>query len=505
MSNNFGQTQRSLQRQKADLEQDIDQQREQNQERGFEGFDSEQSFSSDQALGMQPHMGNMAIQDLMDRLSEVDLALEAFEEDQELEQDEELDLEAALEGLGIGGGGGGGSGSSGNPWEMSFFFGGDDDDDELKRLIRRKRNRQKENFLHIPDIIEEEEFEHSFELNQLLEMLPIPEQGQRLGDSRYFAVEAALTETEQLCCQSLLPEDLKLRHGVADPIRTPVEIGRFLHKSGHSPYSRSLAMLIAGPNPALVAPQGGFSTATARIAALAVCSEIAEGPPQKVDSAVSLSLRQEVWQEAVNAARVLSHRGALNAPSICAHILSQNIDNQRETLPTPSPLGGQALQNILPEEIGFTKPTIALKSPEKDEKDPLLFLLDSAVRARTNYVPPPTTLENEAIQPALNTANRLLSALGRTQVELAAAAVALKRIEPGCCVADTLKEADNMLRSLAQGVVKSGKQLEALKGQPYKKVKTQAEQAVCALSETIHALRSLRVWGLSTLAGELSQ
>ena len=67
MSSNFGQTQRSLQRQKADLERDIETQREQNQERGFEGFESEQSFSSDQALSMQPHMGNMAIQDLMDR------------------------------------------------------------------------------------------------------------------------------------------------------------------------------------------------------------------------------------------------------------------------------------------------------------------------------------------------------------------------------------------------------------------------------------------------------
>jgi hypothetical protein len=508
MSSNFGQTQRSLQQQKMDLERNLETQQDQEKERGLEGFDSEQGFSADQAFGLQPHMGNMAIQDLMDKLSEVDQALDAYEEEHELTQEEDLDLEAALEGQSIGGGGGGnagGAGGSGNPWDMSFFFGGDDDDEEIEQLLKRKRNRQKENLLHVGDIIEEEEFEYQHELGEILGMLPTPKQGKRSGDALYQAVEASLQSPELLCSQSLLPEDLRMRRGVADPIRTPVEIGRFLSSSSRTPLARSLAELIAGPASSLVAPQGGFSTAIARIATLAVCAEVAEGGASATDKAVSLSLRQEVWQEAVAAARSLAQKGALNAPDICAFVLKEDIRLQKEELPIPSALGGAALKNILPEEMGFTRPTLALKPPEKVETDPLLFLLDSAVRERTNYTPPSSSLENQAIQPALQIANRLLSALGRTQVELAAAAIALRRIEPSCRIVGTLQQADTLLRGLAQGVVKSGKILESLKNKPLSEVKPQAEKAITSLAETIPALRSLRNWGLSTLAGELSQ
>ena len=103
----------------------------------------------------------------------------------------------------------------------------------------------------------------------------------------------------------------------------------------------------------------------------------------------------------------------------------------------------------------------------------------------------------------MNIANRLLSALGRTQVELAAASVALYRVKENAQVYHILKRADDMLRELAQGVVKAGKSLEGLRNKPYAEVKETAALAVSSLGQTIPALKSLRNWGLATIGGQV--
>jgi hypothetical protein len=502
---NSGYSHRNLQQQKQDLEQQIETSKE---EKGFDGFDQELGMSAEQAVGMQPHMGNAAVQDLMDQLSAVDSALQALEaeQSQQEEQQEDVDLETELQGQSIGGGGGSGGdsggGPGGNPWDMQFFLGGDDDDDDIQNVIKRKRNKQRQNIYQTQNDFEEEQQPYLAEMYDMMDALPMTDQGERTGDSTFHAVEAALLDPQRLFGFSLNPDELAKRFGANDPIRTPVEIGRFLEQQNTSPYASSIAEILSGPASPLVAPQGGFSTAVARLAAISVCSEVAMGGNPAVDTVVSLSLRREVWRETVEASRVLSQRGVLNAPEICAHILRRDISKEEEVLPSPSTLGGSALEQILPFPMGFSQPFLQIKEKEQEE-DPLLKLIDQALFDGTNAVEKPILLDNTAIEPAMNIANRLLSALGRTQVELAAASVALYRVKEDAQVYHILKKSDEMLRELAQGVVKAGKSLEELRNKPYADVKDQAELAVSSLGQTIPALQSLRNWGLATLAGQI--
>ena len=502
---NSGYSHRALQNQKQDLEQQIETTK---ADKGFEGFDQDQSMSAEQAVTMQPHLGNAAVQDLMDQLSAVDAALQALEAEQaqQEEQQEDVDLEAELQGQSIGGGGGGGGGSSGggsgNPWDVQFFFGGDDDDDDVQNVIKRKRNRQRQNIYQSQQNQEEQQQSHLTEMYDMIDALPIPNQGERTGDSKFHAVETALLDPQKLFGFSLHPDALAKRFGFNDPIRTPVEIGRFLEDQQTSPYASSLAEILAGPASVLVAPQGGFSTAVARLASITVCSEIALGGNPAVDDVVSLALRQEVWKEAVEASRFLAQRGALHAPDICSFVLQKDISQEEEHLPPPSTLGGAALHHILPHPMGFSKPFLQVKE-KTQESDPLLHLIDAVLYDATNVEDKPILLDSSAIEPAMNIANRLLSALGRTQVELAAAAIALHRVKTNVKVFHILQKADQMLRELAQGVVKSGKTIENLRDKPYAEVKEQADLAVSSLGQTIPALQSLRNWGLATLAGQM--
>ena len=130
---------------------------------------------------------------------------------------------------------------------------------------------------------------------QMAQLLPTPRQGKRTGDSVYLAPELALLNPDSLYNQSLDPADLAERRGKADPIRTPVEIGRFLKNQPTSLLAQSIAEIASGPAAALVIPQGGFSTACARLATLAISSEAALSPNNHQYSWIRrFSLRSEM-------------------------------------------------------------------------------------------------------------------------------------------------------------------------------------------------------------------
>ena len=505
MATSGTQEQRNLQLEKTRIERALEEQKTPE----FEGFDESRELTGEQAAQLQPHMGNCAIQDLMDRLGEVDSALSELEQEQaqQEELDEDVDLESELEGQSFGGGGagagaGGGSGA-GNPWEFELFLGGDDDAGAEEAAIRRRRNRRRVDILHSPDVDEEQEPAHKSDLEYVMGLLADPVQGPREGDSVYEAVERALLDVGELCCQSLDPQDLAERQGVADPVRTPVEIGRFLAESAQTPLSRSLAELLGAPAAALMAPQGGFSTAVARLATLAVCTEAAEGRGTSTDRAVSFSLRHEAWPDAVELARELAQSGQLHAPLICSSAFGEQ-PAEEEPLPSPCPLGGQALHRILPPELGVPAPYLALKRQEARSEDPLVAFLDAQLEELTGGAREPEPIGAEVLQPALHSANRLLTALGRTQVELAAAGIAVRRVHGSAPVTATLAEADKVLRRLARAVITAGRSLEELRGRPQEDADA-AGAAIRTLSDTCVALSSLREWGLSTLAGSAAE
>ena len=213
-----------------------------------------------------------------------------------VEEDQELELEDELEFSGFGGGGGIGTGAtSDNPWEFEVFYGGDDDDSPAALRRRQRRLKAQINEFQMPE--PETPRAPPAAAAQMAQLLPTPRQGKRTGDGVYLAPELALFNPDALYNQSLDPTDLAGRKGKADPIRTPVEIGRFLKKQPTTLLAQSIAEILGAPAAALVVPQGGFSTACARLATLAICSEAALSPqyhPLLVDQAELVEVRDRV-------------------------------------------------------------------------------------------------------------------------------------------------------------------------------------------------------------------
>ena len=473
------------------------------------GLDESQELDSEKAVMLQPNLGNQAVQDLMSRLKNVnDTLVELEQEGSELEeeQQEEVDLEEELTGQSFGGGSGGDSSSSGNPWENEYFYGGDDDASPQKR--KRKKRRKRFSFLQNTEP-EEEKKQAAPKADLFSEIIPTPAQGSRSKDSIYQAVEICLEDAHNMFGQSLDPQDLLKRKGYSDPIRCPIEIGRFLAPNAQSPIARSLSEVTAEPAAPLLTPQGGFSTAIARLATLAICSEASEGGEEQTDRAVALSLRHDAWKKTVVAARQLAQRGQLHAPKICEVALNKPSQEEKSGLPTPSPLGGAGLKHVMPHPPAIGRPYLAIPPKEEESKDELVQLLDDALATFIDGKAPEKDLvhyvDYPTLQPALNSANALLGALGRTQVEFAAAAVAVKSIYRGAPTTSPLKHGDFALRQLAQAVVKAGRALEKLRGLELEKAESQATSSIKILSETTKALQSLRIWGFSTIAGALEK
>ena len=504
--------QNQLQQQKQDLETSLEEQRSPE----LEGYQADQEFDSERAARLQPHYGNHTVQDLLTKLNDVDNAISEMERSndldmvEEVEEDEEFDMEDELDFSGFGGGGGVGSGAtSENPWEFEVFYGGDDDDSPAALRRRQRRIKLQNQDFQMPS--PEKEKEPLKAATQISHILPTPLQGHREGDARYQAPEIALFNPDLLYGQSLDPGDLANRTGRADPIRTPVEIGRFLSKQPTSLLAQSIGEILGGPAAALVIPQGGFSTACARLATLAVCAEAALAPQydaEMCDAAVHLSLRVEVWPQTITIAEKLATKGQLNAPAI--FISSQkSAPTDEHKLPFPSQLGGAALQNILPPPPYVSVPHLRIIKQPLVELDNTLALIEATMAKFTKGSDPddptaPQTLNAFTLQPALQTCNELLSALGRAQVEFAAAANAISMIKENAPMLSTLRYSDAAMKDLALAVIRAGKKLERSKNKPLHTNRDIADKAIEAINETRKAFLSLRTWAFSTIAGGLN-
>ena len=97
----------------------------------------------------------------------------------------------------------------------------------------------------------------------------------------------------------------------------------------------------------------------------------------------------------------------------------------------------------------------------------------------------------------------MLSALGRSQVEFAAAAVAVFKVDPEAKTKQILDHSDNVLRRIARGVVGAGQRLESLQGKPTFAVQDQLDHCITTLKNCHEALRALRTWSLATFAASV--
>ena len=496
------QRQLQLQNERTQIENDLAEQRE------LEGLDQAQDMDSERAAKLQPHLGNQAIQDLLDRLQNVNDSLTDLEntEEQIEEKEDEFDLEEEMQSQGFGGGDGGAGATSENPWEMEVFYGGDDDNQPKKKRVKRLRRSQNESLM--ADEEEKTSENKQKDISRIDNLLPRPQQGKRTGDAVYKAVEVVLQDPRTLFGDSLDPQDLAKRQGVSDPIRAPVEIGRFMARNAQNPIANSIGKILGGPVANLVTPQGGFSTAVARLATLAVCAEAAEAKGEQTDRAVSLSLRRDTWSKTVEISRQLAQKGQLHAPTICATVFGRPVESEQK-LPAPSVLGGAALGHILPKALPIPKPYLAVPPPPEIYEDETLSFIDATLAKLTGGPDPneyePPTVDQKMLTPALISANQLLNALGRAQVEFGAAAIAIKTISPHAAVQATLRSADSALRQLARATVIAGRQLESFRGKPHAKMKATSESPLYTLQETAKALDALKTWGFSTLAGAMDQ
>ncbi len=504
-SSDMNQQQKQLHSERERLNSAIEEQRRTEAEFYEEG----EELDNDKAARMQEHSGNQAIQDLIDRLNDVEndiTDLEQQEEEQEaFDEEQEVDVDETFQPKGNDGGG---AGSTGNPWNQEFFYGGDDEPIQIRR--KRKRKRRSTDF-QMETEAQEDESSRTEQVDLMNLLLPVPVQGERRGDSRYKAVELALQQVGALIGHSLDPQQISKRKGVSDPIRLPVEIGRFLETHATQELAQSLGEISGGPSAGLVSPQGGFSTAVARIASLAICAEVAQGDHRQTDPAVSLSLHYDAWEECSDVANQLSTKGQLHAPKIAEFLIgSLPGGDENAPLPHPNVLGGAALKKILPTEIPFLKPSLIKPKISLPEEDELLALIDETIAEFTDgsdpYAPPkPPIIDLEMLQPALQSANQLLTALGRSQVEFAAAAVAVYKVEPKANIKSILNHCDSVLRRIARGVVSSGQLLEKLQGHPTYSVEAQLEHCLTTLTDCHDALKALRTWSLSTFAASVEE
>ena len=491
--------QRQLQDQQKDLRSQLEA-----QISSAEQYEEGSELSNDKAARMQMHTGNEAIQDLIDKLNNIESTLNAMngEMDEVIEeQDQELEME---HGTSLKGGSddGSGGGDDNNPWEHNFFYGGDDDPIliQTKRVQKRRRT-------HFIDSTEKstEDKPKQQHSNLLLDILASPPQGERRGDSRYKTVELALHNLAELIGHSLAPEDLQYRSEVDDPIRLPTEIGNFMEEHAENELAASWGEILGAPDPSLLSPQGGFSTAVARMATLAICAEVANGEADEVDNAVALSLHYTAWETCTIIAKQLANQSQLHAPKIVAAVLGEDLpDVLDRELPKPNVLGGAALQKILPPPMPFLPPDFAYPQEEKIEEDPLLASLDMALLEFSGinpFLPPKSpVVDYDFLRPALQSANQLINALGRAQVEYATSAIVVHKVQPLAPILPILEHCDETLRKIARQTVQAGRALEDLDGENIFDVQTELEQHRKKIYEAHDAVQALRKWALITFA-----
>ncbi len=481
----------------------------------LEQLEEGQDISADKARQLAPQLGNAALAGLVNSGSSMGVEEEIVEE-VDLALEEDVDHEVDLDTPQFGGGGAGGGDPGGDaPWAVDLQFGGEDDPSApTSRRSSRLRRSPRRELADPDDPFDAPEADDPAavppeDIDAVLAALPpVPPAPPlpRTGDARYGAVLAPLTDPRQIARRHITPESLLEAQGPRDPVGRPAEIGRFLSAHAEAPRSRSLAGLLVRAIAPLTPAVGGGSGGVARLTTLAICAQAHEGGGAATDRAVALSLRWEAWPRAVQTARRLAAEGRLHAPAIRS-ALDPTPDEPRgeRRIPPANALARRALDHLLPVRFVPDIPRARLGVPPRPSADPALDALDAAIMQYTSDRPPaaPTAVVTaEMVRPLLSAANGLLNAIGRAQVELAAAATAVTSVRPGAPVGPTLSRADQALRELARSTVRASRSLQRLTG---KRLPAQAaaDRATEQLKAAVAALREMRDWSFTAIAGAL--
>lgn len=498
-----------------------DQERAPDLERVQEGSE----ISPDAAERLQPQMGNHAVQALLDRTSsstqsstgtaELELAEDVGRGEEEEFEGGSLDMPTVEMG-----GGGDGVPVEVAPWEVGRLFGGGDDENPHKPKPIPKARRRTARAVAADDDARQEDLldeSHIERIESLLGVTPQMPEEYRSGDARYRAVEAGLTKPHTIARRSLRPESMVDRTDHLDPIGRPTAIARFMSSAANQPMGRALSRCIAGPVSALLPMQTGHAGAASRLAALVVCAEALEDGGTPTDNAIRLALCHEAWPAALAAASDLAKTGRVVAPDIVERAGETIVEREAapariETSPralTGVRLGRRALLEILPDTPIRPIPNVAFDPPPPSPADdPSVAAVDALLAEFTGGVTPSDipsarTIEAQHVQPVLDAATELVNRMGQTQVELAAAAIAVARVKPDLPVRSTLLHTDRAMRELARTIVRHGDRLHRAIGAPEAVTQRLPERTVRGLREASSAFEALRTWSFNAIAEAL--
>lgn len=499
-----------------------DQERAPDLERVEEGSE----ISPDAAERLQPQLGNHAVQALLDRTSSTTQSstgtadLELAEEVGRGEEEEFEGGNLEMPNVELGGGGDGVPVEVA-PWEVGRLFGGGDDDENpyKPKPIPKARRRTARAVTSEPELRPDDGLDESHidRVESLLGTTPLMPEECRTGDARYRAVEAGLTKPHTIGRRTLNPESMVDRTDHLDPIGRPTAIARFMSTAANQSMSRALSRCIAGPSSALIPLASGHAGAASRLAALVVCAEALEDGGTPTDNAVRLALCHEAWPAALAAASDLAKTGRVVAPDIVERagetIAGREPSPARvETSPyelTGVRLGRRALLEILPDTPLKPIPSVAFEPPPPSpSRDPSIAAVDAVLAELTggmapSDIPSERIIEPQHVQPVLDAATELVNRMGQTQVELAAAAIAVARVQPDLPVRSTLFHTDRAMRELARTVVRHGDRLHRAIGAPEAVTQRLPERSVRGLREAASAFEALRTWSFNAIAEAL--
>ena len=171
-------------------------------------------------------------------------------------------------------------------------------------------------------------------------------------------------------------------------------------------------------------------------------------------------------------------------------------------------LGQHALLHLLPEADTPPIPRIHIPVPARPNLDPDVAAVDALLAEMTGGqsptdLPAENRLEASQIAPILSGATELVNQMGKAQVELAAAAIAVAMIDPTVSLRGTLMHADRALRELARSVVRQGDELHQATGAPLVVLEDLPTRAVDKIRASADALRALRTWSFNAIAEAL--
>ncbi|MFT5586279.1 MAG: tetratricopeptide (TPR) repeat protein [Cognaticolwellia sp.] len=392
--------------------------------------------------------------------------------------------------------------------DLNRLLGGDPEDEGPPRPQKSNTSRQN----RIPRGAERDQGAAPSEMEDLLqeELPPLADAGTPMKDERLGALWPWIQRASAFARPHLRPEDLSDAgvHG------RPQRMGAFLAKAGSAPLTRWLATL-ARPMPGPISggvSSGSVSSGSATLARavlfaeLAALSEARLLPLAVVDRACALVLEDDVAARARKAAKICLEQRKLRGSLVLEVALHGQELGQSPPLPAPGLRGLQLLEAALREDA---EPQAIVTPGRHGAPMDTDLSADSATEAIDALMAnllggePAPRMSEERVALVLDGADDLLLVAGRTQIELAAAAIAVSRISGApvqAKVMGAMRATDRELRLSAREIAMASGAVDQVIGLPYPEAQAAVREAEGQLESLAARLRRLREAGLGTLA-----